>query len=68
MAYKVFVDDAWKRDVIKKISRDLDAHRLEEGISSNYELAIQNDFFASLNLSDFRVSAIGRRPLAKDDQ
>ena len=68
MRYKIFVDDAWKRDVIKKISRELDAHRLEEGLSSSHELAIQNDFFASLNLSNFRVSAIGRRPLGGDEQ
>ncbi len=68
MSYKVFVDDAWKRDIIKKISRDLDAHRLEEGLSSHNELAIQNDFFASLNLSNFKVSAIGGRPLAGDEQ
>jgi hypothetical protein len=68
MRYKVLVDDAWKRDIIKKISRELDAHRLEEGLSSNHELAIQNDFFSSLNLSGFRVSAIGRRPLVRDEQ
>lgn len=67
MRPKVIVDDAWKREIVKNISRDLDIHRLEQGISSRNDLAIQNDFFASLNLTHFRVSAIGRRPLSGDE-
>jgi hypothetical protein len=67
MRVRIVVDDAWKREVQKKISRDLDAHLLEQGLSSSHDLAIQNDFFAALDLSNFRVSAIGRRPLVSDE-
>jgi len=67
MSKTVVIRDGWRRAVEKKLSRALDAHILEEGHSSKNELAIKNDFFASLSLSGFRISAIGREPISGDE-
>lgn len=67
MSKKVQVREPWRRAVEKELSRDLDAHLLEAGHSSSNEIAIQNDFFASLNLSRFRISAIGGESVIRKD-
>jgi hypothetical protein len=67
MSNTVVIHDGWRRVVEKKLSRDLDAHILGEGLSSQNDLAIRNDFFASLNLSGFRISAIGGQPITGDE-
>jgi hypothetical protein len=65
MSFKIRISDAWRRRVEKQLSRDLDAHLVAEGHSSVTDMAIQNDFFASFNLSGFKISAIGGRALSK---
>jgi hypothetical protein len=67
MSKTVVIRDGWRRGVEKKLSRALDAHILEEGLSSKNDLAIKNDFFAALSLSGFRISAIGRQPISSDE-
>jgi hypothetical protein len=57
----------WRRDEEKKISRELDSYVLAEGLQSSADVAIKNDFFAALNLSDFKISAIGGRNLECDE-
>ncbi len=63
MSPKIIESDAWNRKVEKQISRDLDSHKLSEGLASRHDLSIQNDFFSELNLSEFRIVSIGRRNL-----
>jgi hypothetical protein len=67
MSPKIVPDDGWSRGVEKGVSRELDAHKIEHGFVRDFEIAIQNDFFASLNLSGFKISAIGRRPLSGNE-
>jgi hypothetical protein len=67
MSVKVERIKGWEREVEKKVSRDLDAYVMCEGERSNADMAIQNDFFAALNLSEFKVSAIGGRNLEPDE-
>lgn len=68
MRFIVIIRDAWRRSVEKSMSRELDAHLLEEGSSSTTDMAIKNDFFAALNLSNFKISAIGRQPVSCDER
>jgi hypothetical protein len=67
MSVKVEYLQHWQRAVQKSVSRDMDAYILSEGARSDVDIAIQNDFFASLNLSDFKVSAIGGRNLEPNE-
>lgn len=43
----------------KQRARDLDAQRLEAGEVSPAQLQAENNFFAGLDLSSFRIAAIG---------
>jgi hypothetical protein len=36
-------------------------------MQSSIDIAIRNDFFAALNLSEFKISAIGSRSLKRDE-
>ena len=67
MGFKIEKIKGWQREVEKKFSRDLDAYVMSEGERSNVDIAIQNDFFAALNLSEFKVSAIGGRNLEPNE-
>jgi hypothetical protein len=67
MSVKVENLKHWQRTVEKNVSRDMDAYVMSEGARSNVDIAIQNDFFAALNLSDFKISAIGGRNLKPDE-
>jgi hypothetical protein len=67
MSFKIRVFDAWRRRIEKQLSRDLDTHLVSEGHSSVTDRAIENDFFASFNLSGFKISAIGGRALSKTE-
>jgi hypothetical protein len=67
MSVKVESLQAWQRQVEKNLSREMDAFVVSQGARSDGEIAIQNDFFAALNLSDFKVSAIGSRHLERDE-
>jgi hypothetical protein len=67
MSVKVEKLKGWRRDEEKKMSRELDSYALSQGLRSSDEVAIKNDFFAALNLSDFKISAIGGRNLERDE-
>jgi hypothetical protein len=67
MSMKIERLKGWRRDEEKKISRELDSYALAEGLQSSTEVAIKNDFFAALNLSDFKILAIGGRNLECDE-
>lgn len=67
MSVKVEKLLGWQRDVQKKVSRELDDHVMSNGARSGIDMAIENDFFAALNLSEFKISAIGRRNLEPDE-
>jgi hypothetical protein len=67
MSMKIKRLKGWHRDQEKKISRELDSYALAEGLQSSAEVAIKNDFFAALNLSDFKILAIGGRNLECDE-
>jgi hypothetical protein len=54
--------DALGRRIEKHLSREFDQFYIERGIASENSISIKNDFFRSLNLRRFRISAIGRRP------
>jgi hypothetical protein len=45
----------------KRKSRERDANLLYSGSVSAKQLSVQNDFFAALDLGNFRIRAIGRR-------
>jgi hypothetical protein len=62
-AYKIESLDVLGRAIEKHLSREFDQFYIEHGHSSKQKIAIKNDFFAALNLSRFRISSIGRRPL-----
>jgi hypothetical protein len=67
MSMKIKRLKGWRRDEEKKISRELDSYVLAEGLQSSTEVAIKKDFFAALNLSDFKILAIGGRNLECDE-
>jgi hypothetical protein len=67
MSMKIKRLKGWRRDEEKKISRELDSYVLAEGLQSSTEVAIKNDFFAALNLSEFKILAIGGRNLECDE-
>lgn len=47
----------------KQASRDRDAARLDAGIIDLQDLKAENNFFAALPLSRFRIAAIGNQPV-----
>lgn len=67
MSVKIEKVPGWQRNVEKNVSRALDAHIMSDGSQSSIDVAIQNDFFAALNLSEFKISAIGGRSLEPDE-
>jgi hypothetical protein len=67
MSVKVVYDEAWRRGLEKSLSREMDDHLLSWGKRSQLEMAIENDVFASLNLSGFKISAIGGRAVSRVD-
>lgn len=62
-AYKVEYLDVLGRAIEKNLSREFDQFYIERGLASEEKIAIKNDFFASLDLSRFRISSIGGRPV-----
>jgi len=67
MGVKIEKLKGWHRDEEKKMLRELDSYVLSEGLQSSDEVAIKNDFFAALNLSEFKILAIGGRNLECDE-
>lgn len=65
MSVKIREQAGWERRVEKQIARDLDDHLVSEGHRSIMDLKIGNDYFAELNLSGFKISAIGGKSLHK---
>jgi hypothetical protein len=61
--YKVECLDVLGRAIEKNLSREFDQFYIEQGFASEQNIAIKNDFFASLDLSRFRISSIGPRPV-----
>jgi hypothetical protein len=62
-AYKVEYLDVLGRAIEKNLSREIDQFYIEHGVASEHSIAIKNDFFAALDLSGFKISSIGRRPV-----
>lgn len=62
---KIREQASWERAVEKQVSREIDAYLVEEGLSSIIDRAVSNDYFASLNLTGFKISAIGGRAIFK---
>jgi hypothetical protein len=54
-----------KRAAEKQASRDRDFERLRNGEVTPEELARENDFFAALDLADFKIVAMGGKPFRK---
>jgi hypothetical protein len=50
----------------KQASSDEDADRLARGEITGAELRVENNFFASLDMSRFKIVAIGGRPIKFD--
>ncbi|TYL91325.1 hypothetical protein FXB40_28915 [Bradyrhizobium rifense] len=63
MSPKIISSDNWESQVVKGVSRDLDSAKLLFGLASDNDLSVQNDFFSELNLSEFEIVSIGRRPI-----
>jgi hypothetical protein len=61
MSYEVKHLDALSRVIEKHLSREIDQFYIEEGVASQQQVAVRNDFFASLDLGAFKISSIGRR-------
>lgn len=59
--YKVESLDVLGRAIEKNLSREFDQFYIDHGVATEHYIAIKNDFFASLNLSRFKISSIGRR-------
>ncbi|MHC6157484.1 hypothetical protein ACVSQB_37670 [Bradyrhizobium elkanii] len=53
--------DALGRSIEKHLSREFDQFYIEQGLASEHSIAIKNDFFRSLDLRRFSISAIGGR-------
>ena len=45
----------------KQVSRDADSRALRSGSLSEFEVARKNDFFANLDVENYRLTAIGPR-------
>jgi hypothetical protein len=58
--------DPKKRAAEKQASRDRDLERLRKGEVTPEELTKENNFFAALDLTKFKIVSIGGRPLRKD--
>jgi hypothetical protein len=61
--YKIESMDVLGRAIEKHLSREIDQFYIDHGVASERSIAIKNDFFAALNLSGFKISSIGRRPV-----
>ena len=49
------------RSAEKQRAREFDQLLVEQGSASERDIAIKNDFFRSLDLRRFKISAIGQR-------
>jgi hypothetical protein len=58
--------DTLGRKIEKHLSREFDQFYIEQGIASETSIAVKNDFFRSLNLRRFSISAIGGDDLHRD--
>lgn len=65
MRYRILKLNEAERARQKQASRDRDADRLARGEISPAELAEENSFFASLDVSRFKIVAIGGRPIGR---
>jgi len=65
MSHQVLPLDAAERAREKEASRERDAERLRRGESRGEQLASENGFFSSLDISSFEIVAIGGRPLSR---
>ena len=65
MSREVRVLDPPQRARDKQGSRERDADRLRRGEVSREQLASENGWFSSLDLSSFEIVAIGGRPLVR---
>ena len=59
--YTVEYMDVLGRAIEKNLSREIDQFYIDHGVESEHSIAIKNDFFRALNLSQFSISSIGRR-------
>jgi hypothetical protein len=59
--YKIEGLDVLGRAIEKNLSREFDQFYIDYGVATEHHIAIKNDFFASLNLSRFKIASIGRR-------
>lgn len=66
MSYEIKSLDQRARAAAKQASRDEDARRLAAGEISEDELRRNNSFFGSLDMSRFRMVAIGGKPIKRD--
>jgi hypothetical protein len=60
---KIREQAGWERAVEKQISRELDIYKVATGLATVNEQAVLNDYFAQLNLSGFKICAIGGKSL-----
>lgn len=65
MKYQVSELDGRKREAEKRASRDEDARQLAAGEISGEDLRRRNSFFQSLDISNFKMVAIGGKPLSR---
>jgi len=65
MAKKVGILDPKKRAAEKQALRDRDLERLRNGEVTPEQLTKENDFFAALDLANFRIEAMGGRPIGR---
>lgn len=62
MSYEILSFDPEERVREKRASRERDARLILSGQASEADIAASNDFFAALDLGNFRIRCIGRRP------
>lgn len=65
MKYQVSELDSQKRDAEKQAARDEDARQLAAGEISGEDLRRRNSFFRPLTLSNFKMVAIGGKPISR---
>ncbi|MGI0524003.1 hypothetical protein [Rhizobium giardinii] len=63
MSYKIMKLDQKARAEAKRASRDEDERRLAAGEITKQELRRENSFFGALDMSKFRIVAIGGKPV-----
>lgn len=63
MADEIGKLDSRKRAAAKQASRDEDARRLAAGEITKEELRAENSFIGSLDMSRFKMVAIGDKPV-----